>query len=271
MKIFCPTTARRAHTLELMGDRVTYVVHTQEQRELLAKHCIALGMAVEPRMPTIIVSGLPMVKDPSMIRDWIEENLVKEGEYYASMDDDIQGFRGYNTLDRSSSYVMRDPWRILECLESLRDEMLDEGRVLYGGFSMIDNPYFLQSRFKYRTLVSSNVFVTRKDSAVKWKLDPGVTIGSDLARSLASIVLTGKAMADGRRIVVTELGVDSDLGTCAERPYLKLCERLCELFPDIAVIEKNLLKLRPSQPKIDAWWKKFEFVNGEVHARSALS
>lgn len=254
MKLFVPTTARRTHTLELMGDRAVYVCHTREQEEQIRQH---------HRGVETVVSGLPMIKDPSMIRDWIEANLVEEGEYYASMDDDIRGLKVYLDHTRASGRIITDPELIGGILGDLRNVMRHTG-VLYGGFAMIDNPYFMRSAFKYRTLVSSNVFVTRKDSAVKWKLDPAITCGSDLARSLASIVLTGSAMADGRHYVVTRLGEDSDLGPCSERPYQKITERLCELFPGIAVIENGLLKLRPSQKKIDAWWEKFEFVDGEV-------
>ncbi len=249
---------------------VEFVVHTEAQGErLIQEHGIA---ASNIHVTGIVEDFLGIVKQ----RDYIISNLVSEGEWYCSVDDNIEYVS--RLVDPFYSHFDPDgPPDGLEPPEAKRDyfnhvvtgpefvTLFDELRrkcesqsTIYGGFGWLDVPFYRMKKWRWNGYVKAKAIVHRSDG-VAWRWDEKICIMSDHAKTYDTLARYGSVVVNQHVYVDAKRWSEGGIGSHESRlPGRKqTCEFLYSYFGDMLRMVKgevdNPRFTFTSRAKFDEW------------------
>ena len=249
----------RMHTPELLrrdGVKFTLVVDDNEQVNDAKK----LGYKAVSTDTTDLVSKRNAITD-----------MVKRGQWYVGMDDNIRGFSAVNDNFRSfgkvdTSNPKAAPWRKLwnepvtptkyvELLTDLTEHCHDVGAE-YGGVATMENPFFRMKRFGYRRFVKSKVFVMKGGSDVRFKH----RLCHDSYASAHAVALHGTVVTDSFMFYDSKWYEKGGLGSRQQREEAGLLDQLQQCvdeFPGLVGLARGqnsaLRFIKTSARGVDAW------------------
>lgn len=147
--------------------------------------------------------------DTGARRQWAEDRLIRDGEMYVIIDDNVKGANCLdpNAWDSHGTEITEEAfhkdvfhpaarWEIVEYLRNMRKEMLEHG-ALMGAFALEENKFFRRRRYTSPNYCRTQIAMAVKDPDIKWTLFPGVpTLAEDLIRSVQCVVKTGSVVVD---------------------------------------------------------------------------
>lgn len=186
-----PTTHSTYHLLAKNGIPSKVVVHTEQYAEYLA------GGVPEA---DLIVSGAHAdLFNLAKHRNWIIENLVKDGEWHIQMSDDAESFSWvvpefYNKSEIAKADITNEmfnaPFNFLD-FKTLIFELMTEAekkKAYYAGFAITKNAFYRSRKWQYRGLVDGR-FVLIKKSELRY--DENIFTIDDYQFSAANLLRFG--------------------------------------------------------------------------------
>lgn len=272
MRVFVPSAVKidrlRTHLwLPNSGMDYTFVVHTDEDAERLAAqfHHVSGGdLLMDIRVcdpPNIGVATI------GWIRQWIEDNLVEDGEWYVMLDDDIFVSKLPSPLYDLEKIDPKDPAHLAvdfresfatpmhadqfrDLVEEIREKCLAEKTIL-GGITWNDNYFFRLTKWKSKAFVCGGFTVTQKHPLVPWLGDHHQFMGEDTVRCVRVMERFGKIMLN-QFATIAPLGSQdsSSIGPLSIRrsAWRETCNWLCRDYPLIVGA-----KSKPSGEKQLVW------------------
>lgn len=271
MKIFVPTRAtisRMKTHLTLAGCDITWLVHTQEQGARLRDE-----LGINPHK--IHIHHVPEdLFGIATVRDYILENLVAPGEWYAAADDNIEYIHSvvpelYNDEinDFPERWEYEHPLLGLEVppfLEELKNRCIQKGTV-YGGFGWMENPFFRKSKWQSYGYVKAKLMVAKNDGR-KWRLDPRVCVMSDHVKTFDTIATYGSVVVNRFVYVHHERFQPGGIGTYEQRlpGRTPTCDYIYEKFAGLVApykgVHDNPTITKRTQKSVDCWRKENGYI-----------
>jgi len=226
----------------------TVVVHNAEEESYYQ---------MNPTIPSerIVVSGVPY--NIATQRNWIQDNLIKENEWYISLDDNIKYFSGIADremyavgkydFDKESkkrlgelalAYNQRiETSRILEIFEEMK--VLGQEIGAYNcGFGTTPNFYFRAKKYRTVGYVISKAVVRKK---VGLRFNESAFSVEDYCYTAECLKNFGKVLINNYIYPEAEHYQQGGIGTMAERlPYKNVHTKIAmEAYPDMFRIRKR--------------------------------
>lgn len=238
IKIFIPSYQRatKISTPSLLGGvDFKVVLHNNEERESYIK--------AHPELePHIIVSGLP--PGISAQRQWIKDNLVKDNEWFAMLDDNIRKFNIFPdeiydneelVYDASKRFYWEHCYgnaqRLMQCFEETITEA-EWRETGFCGFANIDNAFFRRKKWKSIGLIVAKMCLQKKDDL---RYDPLIHCIDDYDYSIAAMLKYGSILVNSYVCPIANHNEAGGLGKLEERAPRKRedCKRLMEKYPGL--------------------------------------
>lgn len=209
-------------------------------------------------------------------RNWIIDNLAKKGEWYISLDDNIEGFKRvvdkyYHTqkrIDVTNKEVTQQDFNHIISAQELIDlieldiQMAEKVGVEYLGFATVDN-YFFNSK-KYKTVG----YVISKAVAIKYaslRYDINLEAMEDFGYCAEQIIKNNAVLINAWIKPIAGHYESGGIGTYEQRLPRKIkdCEYLMRKYPNFFRYKikngchpKAELQIRFNNPKQVIEWKK---------------
>ena len=242
MKIVIPTKGRaltiKSHLmLKKAGVPFKIIVHNQEEYDKYIQN------------PTIqkedlVISGQPYCV--SAQRQWILENLIDEGEWFLTLDDNVVGFTGVpeELSDRETLPVEEDKELSKEYYKDLSverflkicDEMIkksDQEQIYYCGFAVVDNFYFRGKKYRNVGYVISKVALIKKTKLINY--DQKVMATDDYAYTAENLKIFGKVLINNYVFPTAGHYEEGGIGNYEQRVNKKIvdCEYMMKKYPGL--------------------------------------
>jgi len=243
MKIYIPSKDR-AKTITthlwLEKNNIPYsiVVHNEEQFRMYGQQ-----LSWES-FKNVINANCPY--GMSVIRQWIRDNLVKDGEWYINMDDNIKYFQSfpsqhYNTefIDTKNSKNLR---KTLENHESTRTEFEDYVEetkvkaeslgVSYCGFATVENYFFRGKKWRTVAYVVGKCILCKKNEL---SYDQNIIAMDDYGFTAENLLKKGRVLVNNFVKPIANHYQDGGIGTYSERLNAKIedCAYLMTKYPGL--------------------------------------
>lgn len=249
----------------------TLVLHTEEERQEYLKN-----PTISPEK--VIVSNAPF--GVANQRQWIQDFLVQEGEWYISLDDNIHSFQAVpepdyftDTLPVKTDKRMKDLYdapcsgeRFIKICEEMAEE--GEKRRAYNiGFGTTPNYFFRDKKLREVGYVISKA-VVRKNLRVPFALDAQAM--EDYAYTAENLLRFGKVLINNYVFPVAGHYEKGGIGTYAQRLPKKIAasEVLMKRYPGLfrhpnkkGTDPKGELAIRFTSTKQVEAWRAFMRVN----------
>lgn len=232
---------QRVHTfkwLNTLGLPYTVVVHTRAQATQIMQ-------LVNDDVDIVITKKEYLFEN----RNFILRNLVKKGQWYIGMDDNIQrinkvssDYYGKERVDGHAKPKKADTWRQVYRTDATREllalmhELINECNLVgttYGGFASMENPFFRMRHWSYRRFVKSKLYVMRNDG----QRFQGI-FGHDSRMSVETVVKYGCVAVNNFVHPVHKMYEQGGLGHITERrPILnKHLNEIVKQYPGLVQI-----------------------------------
>jgi len=202
------------------GEDYMIVVHNKEQRDLYLNN------------PSIPVDRIMFSNEPyniSLQRQWILDNLIRDGEWFVTMDDNVTGMTRLQhpyypyplNLKTERSY-----WQqivpIKEFLELIELDIAvaEQAGAHYIGYAVVDNPFFRQKKYRYVGYVLSKVALIHKTSLQRY--DPQVKSMDDYQFTAENLKNYGKVVINNYIKPTAKHYQPGGIGTYEERTPQKI-------------------------------------------------
>jgi hypothetical protein len=171
------------------------VVHSQEERDQYVKN-----RTIDPLK--VIVSSMP--HSMGATRNWIHRNMVSEGEFYLSLDDNIKSITAFpgpfydeqelpdDTLKSERKNLLSGiSWAQFNKLlwQTLTEAARKRANLI--GFAPISNPYFRGRKFRDVGFVIGQMFVAKKTAA---NFDPSFVFKEDYDFTAQNLLKHGRVL-----------------------------------------------------------------------------
>lgn len=213
------------------------VVHTEEQRSEYLKN---------PTIPRhkILVSNQPY--NLSLQTNWIRDNLVKKGEWFIRMNDNIENINIYpepwysairikKPLKNNRAFQIHlehhypDNFEdvVAEC--RLKADDLNTGLV---GFSAHQNYFFRGSKWRKIAMVTGKLFMCKNDEL---RADPSIYCMEDYEYSCQAMLKYGRILVNGFVFPNSKFNQPGGLGKLSERGNKKVedCKIIMDRYPEL--------------------------------------
>lgn len=244
MKIIIPSKGRAGtistHLLfEGTGYDYTIVLHTEEERQAYLKNPTI-------RKETLIVSNAPF--NISAQRQWILEQLIEEGEWFLTMDDNVDGFQGYpqpfydlgridvdkRKYSKDIAALCRRPMHVMDFLKYCEEmiEYAEEIKTGYCGFAVNDNYFFRTKKYSLVAYICSKVALIKKCGV---QYDLMIKAMDDYSFTARNLRKFGKVLKNNFIYPVAQHYESGGIGTYKDRLPKKLsdAELLMKQFPGL--------------------------------------
>ncbi len=231
MKIIIPSKGR-AETItthQLFKDYDYYiVVHTKEDYDQYIQN-----KTIGPKR--IIISNAPY----GLIhqRQWSLDNLVEDGEWFISADDDIRKITGvseeyYNYAKLNPSlpnirniYNTEIPvTRFMDIVKEMT-ELADKNNIKYCGFAVVDNYYYRTTKYRFVGFVGG-ILTLKKKCDIRY--DPMVKFAEDYEYTAENLLYYGKVLINNYVYPVSKMYVKGGCGSKSSRLDRKIPD--CHYF-----------------------------------------
>lgn len=236
MKIYIPSKGRadKISTHHMLQNKdYTVVVHNEEELKSYAG--------------AVNLSNLEVSHQPFSIsaqRNWIMENLVKEGDWFCFMDDNIR----YLTAIPSPYYEQdalpkKSGMRFLEDNKITADEFISKyvreaidiaewQGASFIGFASQHNYFFRTNKWKKISLIVSKLCLMKKD---RLRYNEQIQTMDDYEMSIQKMLQDGQVLVNNFIHPVANHNQPGGLGTMKERGNKKVqdCKLLMETYPGL--------------------------------------
>jgi|GEM_PF-3976526 len=219
------------------------ILHNEEQKkEYLKNDTITEDM--------IIVSNVDF--GVSRQRKWILDNLVKEGEWFMMMDDNIEYFTAvddefYNfkglpvKFDKDLKKVYENKISIarLHHLVSNDIRFCENNNIKYGGFAVMDNFFYREKKYRYVGYVISKAAFYKKDKLLNF--NENILAMDDYYYTAENLKYFGRVLINNFIFPVAKHYQKGGIGTYEERipKKRKDCIYLIEHYPGLFRYKKK--------------------------------
>ena len=260
-------TIKTTKWLDKCGINYKVLLHTEQCKN----EYINAGIVTENN---IIVTNQP--KGITNQRNWICQNLAKKGEWYISMDDNINGFKRVvdqyyftkKSLPVESSLITQKDYnqeiKAIEFIDVLKNdiELAEKIKAQYIGFSTVDN-YFFNSK-KYKTVG----YVISKAVAIKYDgldYDTKLEAMEDFGYCAEQLIKNHSVLINSWMKPICNHYEPGGIGTYEHRLPRKIidCDYLMKKYPNFFRYKvkkgchpKAELQIRFNNPKQIIQWKK---------------
>jgi hypothetical protein len=260
-------TIKTTKWLDKCGINYKVILHTEQCKN----EYINAGIVNEKN---IIVTNQP--KGITNQRNWICQNLAKKGEWYISMDDNINGFKRVvdkyyftkKSLPVESSLITQKDYnqeiKASEFIDVLKNdiELAEKIKAQYIGFSTVDN-YFFNSK-KYKTVG----YVISKAVAIKYDgldYDTKLEAMEDFGYCAEQLIKNYSVLINSWMKPICNHYEPGGIGTYEQRLPRKIidCDYLMKKYPNFFRYKvkkgchpKAELQIRFNNPKQIIQWKK---------------
>jgi hypothetical protein len=260
-------TIKTTKWLDKCGINYKVLLHTEQCKN----EYINAGIVTEKN---IIVTNQP--KGITNQRNWICQNLAKKGEWYISMDDNINGFKRVvdqyyftkKSLPVESSLITQKDYnqeiKASEFIDVLKNdiELAEKIKAQYIGFSTVDN-YFFNSK-KYKTVG----YVISKAVAIKYDgldYDTKLEAMEDFGYCAEQLIKNHSVLINSWMKPICNHYEPGGIGTYEQRLPRKIidCDYLMKKYPNFFRYKvkkgchpKAELQIRFNNPKQIIQWKK---------------
>lgn len=181
----------------------------------------------------VVASGIPLdvgITGMVQMRDFVIDNVVDNGEWYISVDDNIARFtrvaNPYYLEDRCPVDACGVDWREVygtpmtpaEFVE-INQELIsrcEESATILGGVGMLENPFFRPKKWMMPKYVKGKWYVHKNDD-VPYRLDPKVMIMSDWVKTLDTISRYGRTVVNDYAAALHMSWEDGGIGSMEYR------------------------------------------------------
>lgn len=269
MKIIIPSynralTIKSHKLLENSNFDWKVVVHSAEQfneyMKIISKERLICS-GVEPNI--------------SKQRNWIRNNLVKDGEWFCMMDDNIEKFNMFpnpyymmKTLNRThpefkslrtileNNYI--DAFKLEECFQESIFKA-EEINAAFIGFATIENYFFRNKKWKTISMICSKCCLIKNDEL---RYDENVLTMDDYEYSIKSMIKYGKVLVNSYIFPNAHHNQSGGLGKLSERAEKKVkdCFYITNKYPGLFRF-KNRVNSVPNGEICLKFYKETSFAN----------
>lgn len=259
----------RTHKLILDGS-YTLVVHSEEDRRWYSKN-----PSVDPK--AIVVSGRPY--GLSGQRNWILDNLVKEGEWVVMADDNIDGLSAvlqpwysFDEIDTSKGRAAiwherygrhrnNCPWADFMVYAKQDVAEAEKRGAHLIGYATNTNPLFRKKKYRDVGYCSGKLSIVKKS---KVRFDERLMSKTDFDFTAAHLKEFGRVLVNNYIFPVGRHFEPGGIGTVQQRTPMNLlgCRLLMEKYPGLFEYhdragrqKKSEIKFRPTSVKQVQEWK----------------
>lgn len=224
--------------LKEIKDRIEFVVHDAEQKNRLTD---GFGISSSNIHVTGVDVGFLGIAGQ---RDFILDRLVTPGEWYVSVDDNIEYVTrlidphysmGENPPEAKREYFAHR----VDGVEfmSLCDELMEKcaaQETIYGGFGWLDVPFYRMKKWRWNGYVKAKAIVHQADG-VGWRWNERIQIMSDHAKTYDTLARYGSVVVNQHVYVDAKRWSVGGIGTHEERMpgRVATCAFLYEHFGDM--------------------------------------
>jgi len=258
-----PDTATTPHWLVKAGYRPIIVLHSHEEARTYENSGALSGCQV-------VVTDMPI--GIHYQRQWIEDHLVDEGEWYLSMDDNLTGWQAVHPEYYLSEQLPVHTWKNAtgrpiyqfpctptRLMEEIIPETISKAETLGAnlcGFAHNDNYYYRGEKWKLGTFVCAKSMVKRKVPGRHF--DPLIPICEDYDQTLLHLQEDGVVVVNRYAYPVKKHYTRGGCGTLPERLTLKkqCLERLQSKWPRALYIKSKRDQGNVDPVIIHSWAKR---------------
>lgn len=251
MKIIIPSKGRplsiSTHKL-FEGQDYKIVVHNEQEASMYADN---------PSIPEdkLVVANVPF--GVSFIRQWIIDNLIKEGEWFLTADDNIQHFTAVEKSRYDQEELTLETEPDLDEASELAEifmQKIDNDRFWevvndtvtkaektgaeYCGFAVVDNYYFRNKKWREVGYVISKLALIKKSDI---GYDPQIIATDDYGFTAEQLLQRGKVLINNFLFPVAKHYEAGGIGTYEERTPMKIadCKYLMKKYPQLFRYKKK--------------------------------
>lgn len=232
-----PEAIKTHKILDAFGfDNYAILLHSEEQKPLYLQN-----KSIRPEK--IVVTGEP--RGISNQRRWIINKWVPKGEWFITLDDNIERFEGvhpnwYNltelnvkagNFDRSIFSHHVSGQEFLNRVSS-DIEVCEKSGIRYGGFGSVPNYYFLGKKYRYVGYVISKAAFIKNEGQ---EYDPHLEAMEDFGFTAHNLFTYGRVLINNWIIPKAGHYEKGGIGTYNERVPRKIqdCEYLMQKYPGL--------------------------------------
>ncbi|MDD5109504.1 MAG: hypothetical protein PHC29_08435 [Candidatus Omnitrophica bacterium] len=278
MKIIIPSYNRSEtiSTHKLLKDNTyTVILHDKEQ---FKKYALNDSIKPDSFAITGIYNGI------SGQRQWILNNLIEEGEWFLTMDDNIKSFTSVtgelyekSILDTENDKSLKEKYEDqinIDRLLEICDEMInisEEKNIHYCGFSTTPNFYFRSRKYRYVGYVISKMALIKKSSKINY--DQNIKAMDDYAYTAENLLKFGAVLINNFVHPISKHYQEGGIGTYDERVEKKIADAkyLMLKYPGLFRYKiksgchpKAEIQIRQNNTRQINEWRREMFLKGKI-------
>jgi hypothetical protein len=179
----------------------------------------------------------------SNIRQWIITNYIKPDEWFITMDDNIKTITALSEphyskllIEKEESNKLKEQFstkiNIIKFMELLHKdiEFAKQNNIHYGGFAVVDNPYFRTKKYRFVGYVISKMAFIHNNGI---NYDPKIVSMDDYGFTAENLLKYGKVLINNYIFPIAGHYEKGGIGTYEERKPKKIidCTYLMQKYP----------------------------------------